>query len=213
MTQSIADIRKDYSKQSMDAEELSSDPIDQFKKWFSQAIDAKVLEPNAMNLATHNANGGVSSRIVLIKDIDDDGIVFYTNYESEKGLQMLKNQQVAVNFFWPELERQVRLEGVTSKVSDERSTIYFNSRPRASQIGAWVSPQSNIIASRVYLEERQRELEEKYTGREIPRPKHWGGYKISMTMIEFWQGRPSRLHDRIRYQLIHENWKMDRLAP
>jgi pyridoxamine 5'-phosphate oxidase len=213
MTQTIADIRKEYSKQSMDAKDLASDPIEQFKSWFNQALDSKVLEPNAMNLATVNSNGGVSSRIVLIKDIDEDGIVFYTNYESEKGLQMLQNRQVAVNFFWPELERQVRFEGVISKVSVERSSTYFNSRPRGSQIGAWVSPQSTIIADRAYLEARQKELEEKFDGQEIPRPEHWGGYKIRMKMIEFWQGRPSRLHDRIRYQLVNTDWKMDRLAP
>lgn len=213
MIQSIADIRKEYTKQSMNADDLEIEPIAQFRKWFQHAIEAEVMEPNAMNLATINPKGGLSSRIVLLKDIDDDGIVFYTNYDSEKGVQIMNDSQVAINFFWPELERQVRMEGKAEKVEEIRSEAYFKSRPRSSQIGAWVSPQSAKINERGYLEQRQKEFEIKFEGKVVPKPKNWGGYKVTISMMEFWQGRPSRLHDRFRFELNKSSWIVNRLAP
>ena len=209
----IADIRKEYSKESLALEDLDANPIQQFKKWFEQAVNSEVNEPNAMNLATINENGGVSSRIVLLKDIDEDGLVFFTNYLSDKGNQLAASPKAALNFFWPELERQVRIEGKVEKVATERSDNYFHSRPRASRIGAWVSPQSSEIKTRDYLNERQKEFEKKFENKEVPRPDHWGGYLLKPYLIEFWQGRPSRLHDRALFEYIDSKWQSKRLAP
>lgn len=213
MDKSIAAIRKDYTIASLALEDIKQDPINQFKKWFDEALDAKVNEPNAMNLATA-AEGVVSSRIVLIKEIDVDGFVFYSNYTSDKAKAIGSNNHVALNFFWPELERQVRIQGLAQKISAERSDAYFNSRPRASQIGAWVSPQSNVIEDRNFLDKRQQDFETQFEGKDVPRPEHWGGYKIIPDLLEFWQGRSSRLHDRIKYNKTDSTtWQIERLAP
>jgi len=212
MDKSIADIRKDYTKASLSESGVEKNPLNQFRKWFDEAVSSKVLEPNAMNLATVQ-NSQVSSRIVLLKDLDEQGFVFYTNYESQKGQQMANNQNVALTFFWPELERQVRIEGDVEKVSVEESTAYFHSRPRGSQIGAWVSPQSNTIKNREFLEQRQTEFEKQFEGKEVPKPDYWGGYRVIPNLVEFWQGRSSRLHDRIQFQQVDGRWNIERLSP
>lgn len=210
----IADIRTDYSKATLDINSVEKNPIQQFEKWFKQAIESQALEPNAMNLATLSENGRPTSRIVLLKGIENAQFVFYTNYQSQKGKELELNPACALNFFWPELERQVRIEGVVSRVSAEASDAYFQSRPRASQIGAWASPQSTLINERSILEQRVGQIEEKYKDQNIlPRPKQWGGYGVTPFEIEFWQGRPSRLHDRIVYTFIDDKWKINRLAP
>jgi len=213
MKQSIADIRKEYSAHRLTASEVAKSPIDQFLSWFNLALNAEIMEPNAMTLCTVDGNTP-SSRIVLLKGIENEGFVFYTNYNSSKGLQMEKSPNVCLNFFWPELERQVRIEGEVQKVDAATSDQYFKSRPRASQIGAWVSPQSEVIENREVLDSRLEEIELKFRGKDIERPPHWGGYSVTPNLVEFWQGRPSRLHDRIRYTLSEsKNWKIERLAP
>ncbi len=213
MNNSIADIRKDYTKRSLEIAQASSSPIEQFKIWFQEAVSAAVPEPNAMNLSTISADGKPASRIVLLKGIEDGGFTFFTNYESRKGREMSGHPFVAITFFWPELERQVRIEGRVSRLSDHLSDVYFKSRPRGSQVGAWVSPQSHVIASREMLIEQQLAIEQQYENQEVPRPPHWGGYLVTPALVEFWQGRPSRLHDRIQYTLHGEAWKLERLAP
>ncbi|MEQ8364883.1 MAG: pyridoxamine 5'-phosphate oxidase [Cyclobacteriaceae bacterium] len=210
----LSDIRTDYSKTTLDITSVEKNPFTQFEKWFQQAIDSRALEPNAMNLATLSENGRPTSRIVLLKGIENAQFVFYTNYQSQKGKELELNPACALNFFWPELERQVRIEGVVSRVSAEASDAYFQSRPRASQVGAWASPQSTLIKERTLLEERVVQIEEKYKDLKVlPRPKQWGGYGVTPLEIEFWQGRPSRLHDRIVYTLVDDKWKINRLAP
>jgi pyridoxamine 5'-phosphate oxidase len=211
----LADLRTEYAKASLDIADVFSDPMKQFEKWFNEAVTAQVPEPNAMNLATVNEHGRPASRIVLLKGIEDYRFfVFYTNYQSEKGRELEKNPACALTFFWPELERQVRIEGVADRVEASQSELYFQSRPRASQIGAWSSPQSSIIESRDILEERYREMEKKFDGRDsIPKPHQWGGFKVEPLLLEFWQGRPSRLHDRIQYTKVDGVWKTHRLAP
>lgn len=192
------------------------DPILFFNKWFQEALHAQVLEPNAMTLATVDANGFPKARIVLLKGVDARGFVFYTNYLSAKGRELAASGRAALVFFWPELERQVRIEGSVSQVSSTESDAYFHSRPLGSQLGAWASPQSEVIESRETLEQYFQRTEQAYTNREIPRPEHWGGYLVSPFAVEFWQGRRSRMHDRIRF--IHpvkegEPWQKQRLAP
>lgn len=210
----IASLRNEYSKAALDTHAVSQDPINQFTKWFDEAINAKVPEPNAMNLATVNENGRPASRIVLLKGIEDNKFVFYTNHQSRKGKELDTNPACALTFFWPELERQVRIEGVASRTDEKRAEKYFQSRPRGSQLGAWASPQSTMISDRSLLEERVKKLEEKFKGQDIlPKPNQWGGYEIEPLMIEFWQGRPSRLHDRIVYTKDDGVWKINRLAP
>lgn len=210
----LASLRKEYSKAALDAQSVSQDPISQFTKWFEEAEAAKVPEPNAMNLATVNENGRPASRIVLLKGIENYKFVFYTNYQSRKGKELDQNPACSLTFFWPELERQVRVEGVASRIDEKRSEKYFQSRPRGSQIGAWASPQSSIISDRSLLEERARQIEAKYKGEELlPKPNQWGGYEIDPLMIEFWQGRTSRLHDRILYTKDERGWNINRLAP
>jgi pyridoxamine 5'-phosphate oxidase len=209
----IATIRKEYTKASLDAATIAKDPIQQFNTWFNEAVTANVPEPNAMNLATVN---GVrpASRIVLLKGVENGMFVFYTNYQSSKGKELEQNPACSLTFFWPELERQVRIEGIASRLDAKRSDEYFQSRPRGSQIGAWASPQSSIIESRVLLEERAKQLDEKFKGQEkLPRPQQWGGYEVAPMLIEFWQGRASRLHDRIVFAKVDEVWKVNRLAP
>lgn len=210
----LASLRNEYSKAALDAKSVSQDPISQFTKWFEEAITAKVPEPNAMNLATVNKNGGPASRIVLLKGIENHKFVFYTNYQSRKGKELDQNPACSLTFFWPELERQVRVEGVASRIDEKRSEKYFQSRPRGSQVGAWASPQSSVISDRALLEERAKQIEAKFEGEELlPKPNQWGGYEIDPLMIEFWQGRPSRLHDRILYTKDESGWKINLLAP
>ena len=214
MERKIADIRKDYTLHELSESEVASDPISQFNSWFQEAVEAKVNEPNAMSLGTA-VDGQPSVRIVLLKGIDEKGFRFYTNYQSAKGEQLKQNPKAALTFFWPELERQVRIEGVVEKLTDEASDTYYNSRPKGSRVGAWSSPQSQVIPDREVLEERVQEYSQKFEHtEEVPRPDFWGGYVLSPTIVEFWQGRPSRLHDRIRYRLSEDKiWTIERLAP
>ena len=214
MKKNISAIRKEYSKNNLDTGQVDPNPLVQFKSWFDEAVNAEVPEPNAMSLATVNAKGIPSCRIVLLKGIEGDGLIFYTNYSSDKGQDLHHQPVAALTFFWPELERQVRIQGTVSRVSEKTSTEYFQSRPRESQIGAWVSPQSSPIASRSLLEERKQAIEEKFKGTDkLPKPAQWGGYKVAPFLIEFWQGRPSRLHDRVVYVLESDHWMIRRLAP
>ena len=209
----IDSIRKEYTQESLDTQDVDQNPITQFKKWLEEAIQAEVLEPTAMTVSTVSKEGKPHSRILLLKGLDERGMVFYSNFESEKGQDMRTNPFVGLNFFWAELERQVRVEGKVSQISQEESETYFKSRPRGSQIGAWVSPQSQEIPSRDFLEERIKEISAKYEGQDVPMPAHWGGYLLKVNKLEFWQGRPSRLHDRIVYQLEGDKWRIFRLAP
>ncbi len=210
----LTSIRSEYSKAELDISHVHRNPIEQFNQWFNEAIKAKIPEPTAMHLATVNEYGHPAGRIVLLKGVENSKLVFFTNYQSNKGKELEKNPACALTFYWIELERQVRIEGIASRIDENRSSDYFQSRPRGSQIGAWASPQSAVIASRQILEERVREMEERFTGNEtLPRPHQWGGYEVDPYLIEFWQGRPSRLHDRILYRKTDNEWKISRLAP
>lgn len=213
MNKSIADIRKDYTAQTFSEDDADADPVKQFKKWWDEAIASQILEPNAMTLATASADGLPSARIVLLKDFSNDGFVFYTNYRSYKGLQLHENPKACLVFFWKELERQVRITGLVQKVAAEESDAYYHSRPVVSQISAWASPQSQVIENREWLEEEVKRKEQAFQNNEIPRPPHWGGYAVKPAVIEFWQGRKSRLHDRLQYTLEDGAWKRERLAP
>lgn len=209
----LADIRKDYTLKSLEIKDVSIDPLRQFKLWLDEAIDAEALEVNAMCLSTIGLNGFPNGRIVLLKELDH-GFVFFTNYESEKGNELKENPKASLTFLWAEIERQVRVIGEVAKISDKESDEYFFSRPFGSQIGAWASPQSREIADREVIEENQRSLEEKFTPSNMVRPSHWGGYRLVPHRIEFWQGRPSRLHDRICYtKETNGEWRIVRLAP
>ncbi len=211
---SVADLRKDYKRSGLERADADPNPFKQFRKWFDQAREAQLPEPNAMTLATATAVGNPSARMVLLKDFDERGFVFYSNYESHKAQQLQENPWASLVFWWAELERQVRIEGRVEKVSDEESDTYFHSRPLLSQLGAWASHQSQVIDSREVLEQRLEELKVKFENQEIPRPQHWGGYRVIPTGIEFWQGRPSRLHDRLFYQLCDDgSWVIERLSP
>lgn len=208
------ELRKEYSKASLDISDVNKDPIGQFDKWFKEALAAGIPEPNAFTLSTISEGGRPSARIVLLKGLDQRQFVFYTNYQSQKGKELDSNPACALTFFWPELERQVRIEGIATRVQESTSEQYFQSRPRGSQIGAWASPQSSIIANRDILEAREREIEKKFKGLNLlPKPKQWGGFAITPIEIEFWQGRASRLHDRVVYYLTDEKWIIHRLAP
>ena len=198
---------------SLSENDVNKNPMKQFAAWWDDAIDSNIEEVNAMTLATVNEQGYPSSRIVLLKDFNENGFVFFTNYESRKGKSLSIHPKVSIVFFWKELERQIRVEGVVEKISEEESTAYFTSRPVESKIGAWASPQSEVIESRDFLESRFKNFEEKYSEIEIPKPPHWGGYIVKPSRIEFWQGRPGRLHDRIEYNKNNEGWTIDRLAP
>ena len=210
----IAAIRNNYAKQSLTEASVAKDPISQFKVWMEETIAAEATEPTAMVLSTVNEAGRPSARVVLLKDVTTEGFVFYTNYLSRKGRELLENPYAALTFFWPELERQVRVEGSIKKVDPAISDAYFNSRPLGSQIGAWASPQSQPISSREELEIADASFTEKFKDQPlIPRPEHWGGFILTPTLVEFWQGRPSRLHDRIVYELDGHTWNLKRLAP
>jgi pyridoxamine 5'-phosphate oxidase len=209
----LADIRKTYAVGALNESDVLANPIEQFKVWLAEAIKAQMLEPTAMTLATADKEGKPSARTVLLKNVDEHGFVFYSNYESRKAKNIAENPFAALLFFWDKLERQVRIEGTISKVSREQSETYFKSRPHGSQLGAWVSQQSEVIASRDVLEAKMLELENKYTEGNVALPEFWGGYVLAPERIEFWQGRPSRLHDRLRYSKLSDGWKIERLSP
>jgi pyridoxamine 5'-phosphate oxidase len=209
--QPIADLRKDYTRDGLASGDPN--PFRQFELWFEQALAAQLLEPNAMTLATVTAEGKPDARIVLLKGFDDRGFVFYTNFRSHKGQQLAANPYAALVFLWGDLERQVRIVGSVEKATNEEADSYFYSRPLGSRLGAWASTQSEVVPSREHLLERMTEFESQYQDREIPRPDHWGGFRVIPTEFEFWQGRPSRLHDRLRYRLQNGEWGIDRLAP
>jgi pyridoxamine 5'-phosphate oxidase len=213
MNTNIADIRKNYSLKTLNEEDVATNAIDQFTIWWDEAIKSEIDEVNAMTLATATKDGKPSARIVLLKDYDANGFVFFTNYNSSKGHALELNPHAALVFFWKELERQIRIEGIAEKVSAAESDAYFLSRPVDSRIGAWASPQSEIIKNRNILDENVNKYTAQF-GEDIPRPLHWGGYRLKPTVIEFWQGGNSRLHDRIRYTKTDDNmWKIERLAP
>lgn len=208
----LRDIRNNYEYSSMDEENILLNPLDQFKLWLKEAIASEQLEPTAMVLSTVDNYQQPQSRVVLLKELKDDYFVFYTNYEGNKAQQMEKNNRVSLLFFWPTLERQVRIVGKVEKLDEATATEYFLSRPIKSQLGAWASPQSKVIPSHHFLEDRLHFYEEKF-GNKIPKPPHWGGYKVKASSIEFWQGRRNRLHDRLIFKFIENSWVMSRLAP
>jgi len=211
---SLADLRKDYSLAGLAEKDLARDPFRQFEKWFQEAEAAKIPEPNAMTLATATREGRPSARTVLLKGLDGRGFVFYSNYESRKGRELDANPQVTLVFPWVAIERQVLIEGTATKVAREESEAYFHSRPRASQLGAWVAQQRAITAGRAVLEDTMRALEKKYAGQEVPLPANWGGWRVAPETVEFWQGRRSRLHDRLRFRREKDGgWSVERLAP
>ncbi|MGF1495304.1 MAG: pyridoxamine 5'-phosphate oxidase [Elainellaceae cyanobacterium] len=212
MKSPIADLRQEYTQRTLAESDVAGDPFEQFRRWFDEAIAANLHEPNAMTLATATAAGVPSARIVLLKDFDERGFVFYTNYQSRKGQELTENPNAALVFWWGELERQIRIEGSVAPVAAAESDAYFQSRPQGSQLGAIASPQSQIT-TRQDLEQQLHDLKAQYEHHSIPRPPHWGGYRLTPRAIEFWQGRPNRLHDRLQYLQQGEGWTIHRLAP
>ena len=210
---SYADLRKDYTLAGLAEKDLARDPFRQFEKWFAEAQAAKVPEPNAMVLASCTADGRPSTRTVLLKALDGRGFVFYTNYESRKGRELAGNARASLLFPWIAMERQVMVEGTASRVTREESDAYFHSRPRLSQLAAWASNQSSVIGGRALLESAMKALEKQYAGTDVPLPPNWGGFRLAPESVEFWQGRRSRLHDRLRYRRDKEGWVIERLAP
>lgn len=214
MDKTLADLRKDYTLQDLSETAIDPNPVIQFKQWFEQALAAQIPEPNAMTLATATPDGKPSARMVLLKDFDEQGFVLFTNYKSHKGQELAANPQAALVFWWAELERQVRIVGTVEKISPQQSDSYFEMRPPNSRLGAWASNQSQVIVSREVLEEQLEEFQRQYANQEVPRPPHWGGYRVIPREIEFWQGRPSRLHDRLLYtRWDNGSWKIERLSP
>jgi pyridoxamine 5'-phosphate oxidase len=210
----VVDHRKDYSQPPLREADVDADPIRQFTLWLDQAVSAGLREPYAMTLATATPDGRPSARTVLLRGLDGEGFTFYTNYDSRKGKELAGNPRAALVFYWPELERQVRIEGTVEETSADDSDRYFRTRPRESQLGAWASPQSAVIPDRDQLEEHFRAAAREYEGRDVPRPPNWGGYRVRPEVIEFWQGRPGRLHDRLCYRkLPGGGWKIERLSP
>ena len=209
----IANLRREYKLRSLLESDVDPDPVRQFQNWWNEAMMSDIEEPNAMTLATSSKHGKPSARIVLLKGLSNDGFEFYTNYESRKGSELKENPHASLLFFWKELERQVRIEGTVTKTNEEKSNEYFLSRPGLSKIGAWSSAQSRVIQSRDDLEQKVIKYQEQFSDGVIPRPAHWGGYVVKPTLIEFWQGRPSRLHDRLQYTLSNDKWIIERLAP
>lgn len=208
----LNEIRHEFASQSLDESSVSKDPIQQLEKWIEEAVDSQILEPNAMVVSTVNASGQPSSRVVYLRGLDEKGLRLYTNYSSKKGQEIELNEKASVLFFYSELERQIRVEGRIEKLSEEESDAYFDARPLESKLGAWASEQSSSIPNRKHLEDRLEHFRQKF-GNEIPRPPHWGGYLVIPERMEFWQGRPARLHDRIVYIKEGDSWKTERLAP
>jgi pyridoxamine 5'-phosphate oxidase len=211
--ENLQNLRQEYRSAELLESDVDANPIVQFEKWFKEALSAQLYEPNVMTLATSDRFGKPSARIVLLKGFDQNGFTFYTNYNSHKGRELKENPQATLVFFWAELERQIRINGVVSKVDAQVSDDYFHSRPKGSQIGAIASPQSQAIEDREMLVQKVEELNTKYSETEVPRPEHWGGYLVEPLQMEFWQGRPNRLHDRIIYEMLDGSWKTNRLAP
>lgn len=211
--QDIEQIRRDFVKEELNESTIAENPIQQFAAWFEQALSADLLDSNAMTLSTVNKEGVPSSRIVLLKGVDEQGFRFYTNYKSRKGTELAENPHAALCFYWAALERQVRIEGKVQKLSRDQSEVYFHKRPRLSQLGAWASQQSSEVASRQELESQFEEVKERFEGEEVPLPDFWGGYRLLPDRIEFWQGRRGRLHDRICYKRKSDDWEVFRLSP
>lgn len=209
----LRQMRQEYAAGSLNENEMASDPIQEFEQWMDAAINAGLSEPNAMIIATATPDGKPSARVVLLKEFNQEGFVFFTNYNSRKGKELKQNPSAAILFDWHDIERQVRIEGMVEKISEEASDEYFNSRPESAKIGAWASPQSRIIKDRDELEKLQEEIEDQFDDLPVHRPSHWGGYLVRPTSIEFWQGRPNRMHDRIVYYKTEDGWTMHRLAP
>ena len=212
-TLDLAALRRDYAIASLTESDVDADPIRQFERWFAEAISARVLEPNAMTLATASRDGVPSGRIVLLKGVDANGFVFYTDYRSRKAAELTENPLAALTFLWKEIERQVRITGSVSRVSAAESDAYFRTRPPGSRLGAWASKQSSVIASRATLEEQLREVAARFPDGDVPLPAHWGGFRVMPDDIEFWQGRPDRLHDRLLYRRQETAWSITRLSP
>ena len=213
MNRNVADLREEYRGASLDESDLDPNPVEQFRRWFDEALAANLHEPNAMTLATSTPDGQPSARIVLLKGYDERGFVFYTNHEGRKGRELTENPRCVLLFYWGEMGRQVRIEGTAARVPEEEADAYFATRPRGSRLGAWASAQSREVGDRRALEDRLRELELEYEGREIPRPPFWGGYRVEPTQFEFWQGRENRLHDRLVYRRAGDGWEVSRLQP
>jgi pyridoxamine 5'-phosphate oxidase len=213
MPPSIGDLRRDYTRARLDEGSLAPDPLVEFARWFEEAVKAEARDPNAMTLATSTADGVPSARIILLKGFDERGFVFFTDYRSPKGSELVNNPRAALVFYWPELERQVRITGSTSRTDREESEAYFRSRPKGSRLSAWISHQSQVIQSRQQLDSQIPELERRYPGDDVPLPPYWGGFRLRPDAIEFWQGRTNRLHDRLRYVRDGNEWRIERLSP